>query len=52
MKMDGEIVRIRDIETIADAKGKLLGVSYEQRRRDGEQQSRKREIYDLSLIHI
>jgi nudix-type nucleoside diphosphatase (YffH/AdpP family) len=46
MKMDGETVRICDIETIADAKGKLLSVSYEQRRRDGERQSRKREIYD------
>jgi GDP-mannose pyrophosphatase NudK len=46
MKMDGETVRICDVETIADEKGKLLSVSYEQRRRDGEQQSRKREIYD------
>jgi len=44
--MDGERVRICGIETIAEAKGKLSSVSYEQRRRDGEQQSRTREIYD------
>ena len=46
MKMEGESVHIRDIETIAHGKGKLVSVSYEQRRRDGEQQRRKREIYD------
>jgi GDP-mannose pyrophosphatase NudK len=46
MKMEGESVRICDVETIAHNKGKLISVSYEQRRRDGEQQQRKREIYD------
>jgi nudix-type nucleoside diphosphatase (YffH/AdpP family) len=46
MKMDGKTVRILDVETIARNKGKLISVSYEQRRRDGEEQSRKREIYD------
>ena len=46
MKMEGETVRICDVETIAHNKGKLISVSYEQRRRDGEQQQRKREIYD------
>lgn len=46
MKMEGDSVRIRDVETIAHNKGKLISVSYEQRRRDGEQQQRKREIYD------
>jgi GDP-mannose pyrophosphatase NudK len=46
MKMDDEGVRIRGIETIAQFKGKLVSVNYEQRRRDGEQQSRTREIYD------
>lgn len=46
MKMDGENVRVSDVETIAREKGKLLGVSYEQRRRDGDVQHRKREIYD------
>jgi GDP-mannose pyrophosphatase NudK len=45
-KMADEGVRIRGIETIAQAKGKLVSVNYEQRRRDGEQQSRTREIYD------
>jgi nudix-type nucleoside diphosphatase (YffH/AdpP family) len=44
--MDGETVRICDVETIAHIKGRLISVSYEQRRRDGEQQLRKREIYD------
>jgi GDP-mannose pyrophosphatase NudK len=46
MKMDGKTIHICDVETIAHDKGKLLNVSYEQRRRDGEQQRRKREIYD------
>lgn len=46
MKENGQSVRICGIDTIAEAKGWLISVSYEQRRRDGEQQSRKREIYD------
>jgi nudix-type nucleoside diphosphatase (YffH/AdpP family) len=44
--MDGKTIHICDVETIAHDKGKLVNVSYEQRRRDGEQQRRKREIYD------
>ena len=44
--MDGETVRIHDVETIAQNTGKLISVTYEQRRRDGERQRRKREIYD------
>ena len=44
--MDGETVHIHDVETIAQNKGKLISVTYEQRRRDGERQRRKREIYD------
>ena len=44
--MADKTVRIVDVETIAHIKGKLISVSYEQRRRDGEHQSRKREIYD------
>ncbi|ANW05528.1 hypothetical protein LMTR13_13315 [Bradyrhizobium icense] len=44
--MDGETVRICDVETIAQEKGRLIRVSYEQSRRDGEQQQRKRDIYD------
>jgi len=46
MKMDGKTIQICDVETIAHDKGKLVNVSDEQRRRDGEQQRRKREIYD------
>ena len=46
MKMDGETVQVRDVETIAHNKGKLMSVSYEQRRGDGDQQRRKCEIYD------
>jgi GDP-mannose pyrophosphatase NudK len=45
-EMDGETVHIHDVETIAQNKGKLISVTYEQRRRDGERQRRKREIYD------
>jgi GDP-mannose pyrophosphatase NudK len=45
-EMDGETVRIHDVETIAQNRGKLISVTYEQRRRDGERQWRKREIYD------
>jgi GDP-mannose pyrophosphatase NudK len=44
--MDGETVHIHDVETIAQNKGKLISVTYEQHRRDGERQRRKREIYD------
>jgi GDP-mannose pyrophosphatase NudK len=46
MGTDNESVQIRGIETIAHVKGKLISVNYEQRRRDGEQQSRTREVYD------
>jgi GDP-mannose pyrophosphatase NudK len=45
MKTDGP-VRIKDIETLSDAKGKLTSVTFEQRRRNGDWQQRKREIYD------
>lgn len=44
--MDDEGVRICRVETVAHAKGKLIRVEYEQRRRDGEKQSRTREVYD------
>ncbi|WFU19302.1 NUDIX domain-containing protein [Bradyrhizobium sp. CB3481] len=46
MRTEGERVRVCAIDTIADAKGKLISVRYEQRRRDGGQQVCKREIYD------
>ena len=44
--MDGETVHIHDVETIAQNKGRLISVTFEQCRRDGERQRRKREIYD------
>ena len=47
MRTVDETVRIRNIETLVQSKkGKLMSVNYTQRRRDGEQQQRKREIYD------
>jgi GDP-mannose pyrophosphatase NudK len=46
MKTRGETVHIGDVEIIAHHKGKLISVSYQQRRRDGEQQRRVREVYD------
>jgi nudix-type nucleoside diphosphatase (YffH/AdpP family) len=46
MKMDGETVHIQEIETVADRKGKLMRVDFEQRRRNGELQRREREVYD------
>jgi nudix-type nucleoside diphosphatase (YffH/AdpP family) len=39
-------VRIDDIKTLAHEKGKLTVVTFRQRRRDGQWQQRKREIYD------
>jgi GDP-mannose pyrophosphatase NudK len=39
-------VSVYDVETIAHNKGKLISVSYEQRRRNGEAQRSQREIYD------
>jgi GDP-mannose pyrophosphatase NudK len=47
MRTVSETVHIRNIETLVQSKkGKLMSVSYTQRRRDSEQQQRKREIYD------
>ena len=46
MKMDGETVHIREIETVADRTGKLMRVAFEQRRLNGELQRREREVYD------
>jgi nudix-type nucleoside diphosphatase (YffH/AdpP family) len=46
MKKDSPNVRIKDIQTLAQGKGRLMSVSFEQRRRDGNWQQRKREIYD------
>ena len=46
MQKDSPNVRIKDIQTLAQGKGRLMSVSFEQRRRDGNWQQRKREIYD------
>ena len=39
-------MQIREIETVADQIGKLLRVTFDQRRRDGDLQQREREVYD------
>src|SRR3954447_11644401 len=46
MTKDRSPVRIIDIQTLADAKGKLTSIAFEQHRRDGHRQQRKREVYD------
>jgi GDP-mannose pyrophosphatase NudK len=46
MKKDSQKVRIKEIETLAQYKGELMRVTFEQRRRSGDWQQRKREIYD------
>ena len=51
MRTVGETVHIRNIETLVQSKkGKLMSVSYAQRRRDGEQQQREREVYDSGIL--
>jgi nudix-type nucleoside diphosphatase (YffH/AdpP family) len=46
MKKDSSTVHIKGIQTLAHDKGKLMSVTFEQLRRDGRWQQRKREIYD------
>jgi nudix-type nucleoside diphosphatase (YffH/AdpP family) len=46
MRKDGQTVRIKDLQTLANEKGKLMSVTYEQRTRRDDWQQRKREIYD------
>src|SRR4051794_2285071 len=46
MKKDSQTVRIKDMQTLADQKGKLTRVTFEQRMRNGDWRQRKREIYD------
>jgi nudix-type nucleoside diphosphatase (YffH/AdpP family) len=46
MKKDSQTVRIKDMQTLADQKGKLTSVTFEQRTRSGDWRERKREIYD------
>ena len=46
MKRDGPSICIKDIQTLARDKGKMMSVRFEQRRRDGNWQQRTREVYD------
>jgi nudix-type nucleoside diphosphatase (YffH/AdpP family) len=41
-----QTIRINDVRTLADEKGKLTRVTFEQRRKDGSWQQRHREVYD------
>lgn len=46
MKRDGPSICIKDIQTLARDKGKMMSVRFEQRLRDGSWQQRTREVYD------
>jgi nudix-type nucleoside diphosphatase (YffH/AdpP family) len=46
MTEDSETVRIKEMQTLAQQKGKLTLVTFEQRTRSGEWRERKREVYD------
>jgi GDP-mannose pyrophosphatase NudK len=46
MTKDSETVRIKEMQTLAQQKGKLTLVTFEQRSRSGEWRERKREVYD------
>jgi GDP-mannose pyrophosphatase NudK len=46
MTKDSETVRIKEMQTLAQQKGKLTLVTFEQRTRSGEWRERKREVYD------
>lgn len=46
MKKESERVRITDVETLAQNKGTLTKVAFEQRTHKGEWQQRQREVYD------
>jgi GDP-mannose pyrophosphatase NudK len=46
MRRDGQTLRIVDVQTLADNKGKLMNVAFEQLRRNGDRQARQREVYD------
>lgn len=46
MKRDSPSICIKDIQTLARDKGKMMSVTFEQRRRDGSWQQRAREVYD------
>lgn len=46
MKRNGSSICIKDIQTLAPHKGKMMSVTFEQGRRDGSWQRRTREVYD------
>lgn len=46
MKRDSPSICIKDVQTLARDKGKMMSVGFEQRRRDGSWQQRTREVYD------
>src|SRR5712672_4791162 len=46
MEKDSEAVRIKSMQTLAQQRGKLTLVTFEQRTRSGEWRERKREVYD------
>jgi nudix-type nucleoside diphosphatase (YffH/AdpP family) len=46
MKRDSPSICIKDIQTLARDKGKMMSVTFEQRRRDGSWQQRTGEVYD------
>jgi GDP-mannose pyrophosphatase NudK len=46
MKKESQMVRLTEMQTLADEKGKLTRVTFEQRMRSGDWRQRKREIYD------
>jgi GDP-mannose pyrophosphatase NudK len=46
MKKDSQTVRIKSTQTLAQRKGKLMLVTFEQRTHSGEWRERTREIYD------
>lgn len=46
MMDSSQTIRINDVRTLADEKGKLTRVTFEQRRKDGSWQQRHREVYD------
>src|SRR6267142_846340 len=46
MESDSQKVRIKSMQTLAQQRGKLTLVTFEQRTRSGEWRERKREVYD------
>jgi nudix-type nucleoside diphosphatase (YffH/AdpP family) len=46
MEKDSQTVRIKSMQTLAQQRGKLTLVTFEQRTRSGEWRERKREVYD------